>query len=273
MITGQPRATTWTDTSDPPATPLAKQGWTGAADPRAGLREHGERAGSQWKASPDPCFTPWDTPRTAGACHPPGAGTRAGIERCWVTVSWTQLCWQPPLPTVPGTMAGDPVGQVTPGRPARPRALPRAGSGAPPTGSFWHLRAPPPSYLVPEAGRRRQHSSPSRSKAWLCFSAHKRDTQGHDPNLGPLAQLAPGLSVGRHCRAAQWKPSPPPNPGHRHKTPGPAEGQGIRGSRVSRLGGSLEEQEASRGLGKTSTPLLVIRPGQRGRCGPHGQPL
>lgn len=28
-------------------------------------------------------------------------------QRCWVTVSWTQSCWQPPLPTEQELMAGD----------------------------------------------------------------------------------------------------------------------------------------------------------------------
>lgn len=51
----------------------------GLHDPWAGLREHGERAGGpSGRPALIPCLHPWDT-HGRSACHPPGAGTRAGI--------------------------------------------------------------------------------------------------------------------------------------------------------------------------------------------------
>lgn len=226
----------------------------GCMIPGEGLKEHGERAGGpSGRPSPDPLPSPLGHSRTQRLPSSWSWNSGRHWQRCWVTVSWTQLCWQPPLPTAQELMAGDPRGVRSPqgGRPGR-RAPPQAGSEhllQEASGTSEPLR---PSCPRPKSrGFERAAQLPSRSQAWLCFSAHTWDTQGHDPNLGPLVQPAPGLDVRRHCRAPQWKPSPcPATPGTEHKTPGPAEGQGIQGSGSSRLGASLEEQEASRGWGR-----------------------
>lgn len=134
----------------------------GLQDLRAGLRECGERAGGpSGRPSPNPLPPPPGHSRTQRLPSSWSWNSGRHWQRCWVTVSWMQLCWQPPLPTAQELMAGDPRGVRSPQEdgPAEgphPRQAPST--------SYRKLPAPPsPSLIpvcVPEAGTLRgQHSS------------------------------------------------------------------------------------------------------------------
>ena len=134
----------------------------GCMIPGEGLKEHGERAGGPGgRPSPDPLPSPLGHSRTQRLPSSWSWNSGRHWQRCWVTVSWTQLCWQPPLPTVQELMAGDPRGVRLPQEDGPAEGLhPRQAQST----SCRKLLAPPsPSVLpvrVPEAGALRgQHSS------------------------------------------------------------------------------------------------------------------
>ena len=232
----------------------------GLQDLRAGLRECGERAGGpSGRLSPNPLPPPPGHSRTQRLPSSWSWNSGRHWQRCWVTVSWMQLCWQPPLPTAQELMAGDPRGVRSPledGLAEGPH--PRQALST----SYRKLPAPPSPFLPPVQV----------TGLALLLGPHTGHTGpwSESGSSGP-ACLRTGCREALQSTPMEAQASPPPQ-AQNTKLQALLR---VRASRAQSPAG-CEAPWRSRwpaGAGEDpDTPLLVIRPGQRGRHGPRGQP-